>query len=286
MSFKKAVIDLTLGGQHVQINFDNGINIFMPGKDGTTTFYHNLNRPQTIAAFDLNDPNVIYWHNYMEKKKAEKGTTIPTYPQLSELPKSYSTPPDFSPKKGDRYNSFVTPILSGNYSKDHSLRGGAGYKYGYYCWADKEILAIPDSNKVAFVCDEVNNEVNSRTPLIINGIKRFPSCQTETGQFIYFNDVSRKENISGSLELLNQDGTIVGLAALPTTPETEEKNTDNFNLLTLTKDNIAFLFVNSLHANAGVRAYKVDFNTGTTQLVDQPYYIDGTRSKNDCNPLR
>lgn len=183
----------------------------------------------------------------------------------------FTTPAYFSPEKGDKYAPINLSVPAGGYLKNHSLQDGPEYKVGSSCWADKQIFTVLDSEKLAFTCNGNQSGIDV-TGVTIPGIKMYYYCQIETGQILIYKIIPQND-ISGSLQLVNPDGTIVGVAALPTLPKQYQKEIEYIKPVVITKNNQIYLFATTWGNRIANDSLKIDFNKATTEILTPPTYI-------------
>lgn len=183
----------------------------------------------------------------------------------------FTTPADFSPKKGDKYAPINLSAPAGGYLKNHSLQDGPKYKVGSSCWADKQIFTLPDSEKLAFACNGSQSGIDI-TGVTIPGIKMYQYCQIETGQILIYSAIPQND-ISGSLQMVNADGTIVGVAALPILPKQYHQAIEYIDPVVITKNNQIYLFATTSGNRVANDSLKIDFNKGTSKILTPPTYI-------------
>lgn len=186
--------------------------------------------------------------------------------------KILTTPDNYSPKKGDKYGPIKLPSPTGAYLKSHPLQSGPSYKVGSSCWSDKQIFSIPDSEKLAFACNTIQSGIDI-TGVTIPGIKMYRYCQLETGQILIYSVIPQND-ISGSLQLVNPDGTIVGVAVLPTLPKQYNQEIQAIDPVVFTKNNQIYLFAATWGNRVANDSLKIDFNKGTTEILTPPTYIN------------
>ena len=245
----RAVINIPWGERFAQINFDNGINVFIPIKNNLDLYIHNFSNPQNISIAplrgirDTSAPSISF-------------NTHPSQPQTT----SYSphaifiVPANFEVKVGDKESlaSNIAPLS--NLTTQHPLLFSQGVYYSTYCWTDKSIKT-DQTKDLTFACDPTHKY-----------------CQIENGDYIYTrNYLPSKDSISGTIELLSPDKIIKGLAVvLMRSDEKDSTRYGGFSLVRYTSDNTAYLFTAGDWGN-NVESYKISFNNGTSERVDPPF---------------
>lgn len=213
-----------------------------------------------------------YSANNLLKEAKDKSISKSTPWSTSNPNRLFTTPADFSPKKGDKYAPINLSSPAGGYSKKHSLESGPEYKVGSSCWADKQIFTVPNSEKLAFACNGNQFGIDI-TGVTIPGIKVYQYCQIETGQILIYSAIPRND-ISGSLQLVNPDGTIIGVAVLPTLPKQYHQEIEYIVPVVITKNNLIYLFVLTSGNRVANDSLKIDFDKGTSEILTPPTYIN------------